>query len=69
MSKGLNRNRRGQIKKKVIVWRVVEGKMVDWVNLISHQNVMIAYRNTDRVNACPQNQPHLLVINGLLASE
>jgi hypothetical protein len=57
MSKGLNRNRRGQIKKKVIVWRVVEGKMVDWVNLISHQNVMIAYRNTDRVNACTQNKP------------
>jgi hypothetical protein len=69
MSKGLNRNRREKIKNRVLVWTVVEGRTIDWLNLISHQNVMIAYKKTDRVNEYTQNKPHLSVINGLLASE
>jgi hypothetical protein len=69
MSKGLNRNSREKIKNRVLVWTVVKGRTIDWLNLISHQNVMIAYKNTDRVNAYTQNKPHLSVINGLLASE
>jgi hypothetical protein len=67
--KGLKRNRRDKIKNRVLDWTVVEGRMLDWLNLISHQNVMIAYRNTNRANACPHNKLHLPVTNGLLARE
>jgi hypothetical protein len=69
MSKGLNRNSREKIKNRVLVWTVVKGRTIDWLNSISHQNVMIAYKNTDRVNAYTHNKPHLSVINGLLTSE